>query len=62
MGGQRMKRKIRGKKETVRPTFGGENGGIQEWRVGGGIWRGMQNGGVFRGSAGVGFLHKTSKF
>jgi hypothetical protein len=36
--------------------------GLQEWRVGGGIWRGMQNGDLFRGSARVGFLHKTSIF
>jgi hypothetical protein len=36
--------------------------GLQEWRVGGGIWRGMQNGGGFEGPAGVEFLHLTSKF
>jgi hypothetical protein len=36
--------------------------GLQEWRLGEGIWRGMQNGGVFRGTAGVVFLHQTSKF
>jgi hypothetical protein len=30
----------------------GEWKGLQKWRVGGGIWRGMQNGGLFRGSAG----------
>jgi hypothetical protein len=40
----------------------GEMEGLQEWRVGGGIWRGMQNRGLFRGSAGVVFLHRTSKF
>jgi hypothetical protein len=36
--------------------------GLWEWRLGGGIWRVMQNGGSFRGSAGVEFLHLTSKF
>jgi hypothetical protein len=50
------------KKEMVGPTFGGGMEGLQKWRVGGGIWRGMQNGGLFRGPAGDGFLHQTSKF
>jgi hypothetical protein len=36
--------------------------GLQEWRLGGGIWRGLKNGGSFRGPAGVDFLHSTSKF
>jgi hypothetical protein len=36
--------------------------GLQEWRVGGRIWRGMQNIGLFRGPAGVRFSTKTSKF
>jgi hypothetical protein len=36
--------------------------GLQEWRVGGGIWSSMQNVGLFRGPAEIGFLHKTSKF
>jgi hypothetical protein len=36
--------------------------GLQDWRVGGGIWRDMQNGGLFRGPAGVGFLHKPPNF
>jgi hypothetical protein len=40
----------------------GEMEGLQKWRVGGGIWRGMKNEGLFRGPAGDGFLHKTSKF
>jgi hypothetical protein len=40
----------------------GDLEGLQEWRVRGGIWRGMQNGGLFRGPAGDGFLHQTSKF
>jgi hypothetical protein len=56
-GGVRVVSRDRGrrwerKKESVGPTFGGEMEGLQEWRVGGGIWRGMQNG----------FLPKTSKF
>jgi hypothetical protein len=36
--------------------------GLQEWRLRGGIWRGMQNRGLFRGPAGDGFLHQTFKF
>jgi hypothetical protein len=44
------------------PHLEGEMEGLQKWRVGGGIWRGMQNGGLFRGPAGDGFLHQTSKF
>jgi hypothetical protein len=52
-----MKRKIRGKKEMVRTTFVGEMEGLQEWRLRGGIWRGMQNVGLFSGPAGDGFLH-----
>jgi hypothetical protein len=29
--------------------------GLQEWRVGEGIWRSMENGGPYRGPAGVVF-------
>jgi hypothetical protein len=36
--------------------------GLQEWRLGREIWRGLKNGGSFRGSVGVDFLPKTSKF
>jgi hypothetical protein len=36
--------------------------GLQEWRVGGEIWRGMQNGGPFEGPAGVDFFTKPLKF
>jgi hypothetical protein len=35
--------------------------GLQKWRVGGGIWRGLKNGGPFGGPAGVVFFHQTSK-
>jgi hypothetical protein len=34
-GGQRKKINM------VGPTFGGEMEGLQEWRLRGGIWRGM---------------------
>jgi hypothetical protein len=44
------------------PPLEGEMEGLQEWRVGGEIWRGMQNGGPFEGPAGVDFFHQTSKF
>jgi hypothetical protein len=36
--------------------------GLQEWRVGVGIWRSMENGGPYKNPAGVGFFLKTSKF
>jgi hypothetical protein len=39
----------------------GEMEGLQKWRVGGGIWRGLKNGGPFGGPAGVVFFHQTSK-
>jgi hypothetical protein len=35
--------------------------GLQKWRVGGGIWRGLKNGGPFGGTVGVVFFHQTSK-
>jgi hypothetical protein len=44
------------------PPLEGEMGGLQEWRVGGEIWRAMQNGGPFEGLTGVDFFHQTSKF
>jgi hypothetical protein len=44
------------------PTFGGGMEGLQEWRVGVGIWRSMENEGTYRGITGVGFLPEASKF
>jgi hypothetical protein len=44
------------------PRLEGDMEGLQEWRLGGGIWRGMQNGDMFRDPSGVGFLHQTSKY
>jgi hypothetical protein len=40
----------------------GDLEGLQEWRVRGGIWRGMQNEGLFRGPARVGFFSKPPNF
>jgi hypothetical protein len=39
----------------------GEIEGLQKWRVGGGIWRGLKNRGLFGGHAGVVFVHQISK-
>jgi hypothetical protein len=36
--------------------------GLQEWRVGVGIWRSMENRGPYEGPAGVGFSSKPPNF
>jgi hypothetical protein len=59
---RKKKRKNRERKKWWDPRKEGDLKGLQEWRVGGEIWRGMQNGGGFGGPAGVEFLHLTSKF
>jgi hypothetical protein len=46
----------------VGPTVWRGMEGLEKWRLRWEIWRSMQNEDLFRGPAGVGFLHKTSKF
>jgi hypothetical protein len=40
----------------------GDLEGLQEWRVGEGVWRSMQNGSVFRDPTGVKFYTKPLNF
>jgi hypothetical protein len=49
-------------KKMVGPMFGGGMEGLQEWRVGVGIWKSMENGGPYRDPAGVGFFPKPPNF
>jgi hypothetical protein len=57
-----MRRKDNKNKKWWVPRLEGGMEGLQEWRVGVGIWRSMENGGPYRGPAGVDFFPKPPNF
>jgi hypothetical protein len=60
--GVEKKRKLE-KKKMAGPTFlDGDLETLQEWRLGGGIWRSMENICPFRDPDGVEFFIKSSNF
>jgi hypothetical protein len=62
--GSREGKEIRKKRKEKRWDlhFGGGVEGLQEWRLGGEIWRGVQNRGPFGGSAEVDFFASSPNF